>query len=98
MLTPQPLEHQDATGRPPSEENASQVGPPSLETFTLAMRLEQLLLAKPADGLDADAERRLIATLESLSQTRLVVSPERGMLARLGQSEPRLPHALLKPT
>lgn len=56
----------------------------------LAMRPDVLLLDEPTAGLDEDAERRLVATLDGLPQAQLVVSHERGLIETLGLAELRL--------
>lgn len=63
----------------------------------LAMRPDVLLLDEPTAGLDEDAERRLVETLDGLPQAQLVVSHERGLIEKLGLAERRLADGRLRP-
>tara|TARA_R110000868_G_scaffold92100_4_gene255274 strand:+ start:8643 stop:9302 length:660 start_codon:yes stop_codon:yes gene_type:complete len=61
----------------------------------LAMSPEVLLLDEPTNGLDADVEKRLIAILQSLPQSMLIISHDRDFLDQIATRFVRLENGVI---
>ena len=61
----------------------------------LAMSPDVLLLDEPTNGLDADVEKRLIAILQSLPQSMLIISHDRDFLDQIATRFVRLENGVI---